>query len=103
MNFLRNLPIRQKLLLVMTLATSVALLLSGAALLWYELRDFRGNLEASLSTMARIISSNSVAAISFDDESAATETLTGLKVEPQILSAGIYREGGELFAQYMRK
>lgn len=90
-------------MLVMMLATSVALLLSGSALLWSELRDFRGNLEASITTMARIVSSNSVAAISFDDENAAAETLLGLKTEPQILAAGIYRENGGLFAQYVRK
>ncbi|MEO7319201.1 MAG: PAS domain S-box protein, partial [Chthoniobacteraceae bacterium] len=103
MNYLRNLPIRRKLMLVMMLATSVALLLSGGALLWSELRDFRVNLEASISTMARIVSSNSVAAISFDDDHAATETLRGLKVEPLILAAAIYRADGELFAQYARK
>ena len=103
MKFLRNLPIRRKLMVVMMLATSVALLLSGIALLWHELRDFRVNLEANISTMARIVSSNSVAAISFDDENAAAETLLGLKVEPQILAAGIYREDSGLFAKYIRK
>lgn len=103
MNALRNLPIRQKLMFVMMFATSVALLLSGAALLWYELRDFRVNLEGNIATIARIIGSNSVAAISFDDEHAAEEVLMRLKAEKQILAAGIYLEDGELFAKYIRK
>ncbi len=103
MTFLRNLPIRRKLMAVMMFSTSVALLLAGAALLWYELRDFRGNLETNLSAMARITGSNSVAAVAFDDAKAAEETLLALKAESQILGACIYRERGGPFAQYLRK
>ncbi len=103
MTLLRDLPIRRKLMVVMMLATVVALLLSGAALLWYELRDFRVNLEANISTMARIVGLNSTAAISFNDGPAAAETLSGLKVEPQILGAAIYLENGGRFVEYRRK
>ena len=103
MTFLRNLPIKRKLMVVMMLATSVALLLAGAGLLSYELRDFRANLEANLATTARIVGANSVAAVSFDDERAAAETLLALKVEPQILAACIYRDAEKPFAQYLRK
>ena len=103
MNFLRNLPIKRKLMVVMMLATGVALLLAGVALLSYELRDFHMNLEANLATTSRIVASNSVAAVSFDDARAATETLLTLKVEPQILAACIYRDDGKPFAEYVRK
>ena len=90
-------------MVVMMFSTSVALLLAGAGLLSYELRDFRANLESNLATTARIIGSNSVAAVSFDDAQAAGETLMALRAEPQILAACIYRVSGEPFARYAGK
>ena len=103
MTFLGNLPIRRKLMVVMMFSTSVALLLAGVSLLSYELRDFRTNLESNLATTARIIGSNSVAAVSFDDAQAAGETLLALRAEPQILAACIYRVSGEPFTHYLGK
>ena len=100
MRFLRNLPIRQKVIAVVMMTTAVALLLAGGALLWYELHDFRAKLERDLSTLARVIGANSVAAVSFDDETAATEMLAALKAEPQIRAACIYRNNGTRLATY---
>jgi PAS domain S-box-containing protein len=102
MKLLHDLPIRRKVMLVMMLTTGVALLLACTALLSYELREFRHKLESDLATLGQVIGANSSAAISFDDEQAATEMLTALRAEPQIVAARIYRQGGQPLAGYIR-
>ena len=102
MKLLHDLPIRRKVMLVMMLTTGVALLLACTALLSYELREFRHKLESDLATLGQVIGANSSAAISFDDEQAATEMLAALRAEPQIVAARIYRQGGQPLAGYIR-
>ncbi|MGB8169695.1 MAG: ATP-binding protein [Chthoniobacteraceae bacterium] len=102
MNLIRNLPIRSKVVLVTMLTACAALLLAGAALLWLELSEFRANLERDVATLAKVIGANSVAAISFDDRSAATEMLTALRAEPKILAACIYGPNGQRLGTFRR-
>ena len=90
MRFLHHLPIRKKIITVTMLAAVAALLLAGGALFAYELRGYRTKLEADLRTLAQIIGSNCVAALSFGDKAAAVETLSALRAEPQIRAACIY-------------
>jgi signal transduction histidine kinase len=56
-----------------------------------------------LEIVAKIIGANSVAAISFDDKIAATETLAALRAEPQILAACLYRGDGMPLAKFSRE
>jgi signal transduction histidine kinase len=100
--FLQRLPVRTKIVTVTMLTALVALLLTGGTLLAYEVRDFRARLEQDLDTLARVTSANSVAAISFDDEAAAQETLRALRVEPQIVAACIYGRQPGPFATFSR-
>lgn len=102
MTFLHHLPIRIKIVTVTMLAAVAALLLTGGALFTYELRSYRANLERDLATLAKIIGANSVAAISFGDETAAVETLTALRAEPQILAACVYSLDGRPLASFSR-
>ena len=100
MNLVRNLPIRSKVVLVTMLTACAALLLAGGALLWLELSQSRAQLERDVSTLAKVISANSVAAISFNDQAAATEMLTALRAEPKIRAARIFGTDGEPLASY---
>jgi PAS domain S-box-containing protein len=102
MSFIRNLPIRSKVVLVTMLTACAALLLAGGALLWLELSQFRAKLERDVSTLAKVIGANSVAAISFDDRDAATELLMALRAEPKIFAACIYSSDGQRLATFRR-
>lgn len=90
MTLFKRLPVRAKIVAITMLTAATALLLSGLTLFWYETRDFQTKLERELTTLAQVIGANSVAAVSFGDEKAASEMLGALRVEPQILVAAIY-------------
>src|SRR6202167_4594318 len=102
MPMFRDIPIKQKLMLVLMVTTGTALLLAGAGILALDSFLFRGYLERDISALAGIIADNSTAALSFDDTEAATGTLAALRARPHIAAACIYRPDGTVFARYRR-
>jgi signal transduction histidine kinase/DNA-binding NarL/FixJ family response regulator len=99
---LQNLSIRRKLILITMLTSSMALLLSSASFLIYDLLSFRHLLTQDLTTQAEIIGYNSAAAMAFKDEPAATATLSALTVKGDIVAAVLYSPDGKMFAEYFR-
>ena len=97
---LQNLPIKRKLMLVILLTSSVALFLMGSALIAYERITFQRALEVNIGVLARIIASNSTAALAFDDRQNAGEILSALAAEHQITAAAIYDQHGRIFAHF---
>ena len=102
MLFLHNLSIKQKIILLITLTTCVAMLVAGLFLLLYDQHVVRLNMVRNLFIQAGIVGSNSTAALSFGDKAAAEETLAALQAEPHIIAAGIYPTSGKIFACYVR-
>ena len=100
---LHNLPIRRKVVLIIMLTTTGALLLAGVGLIASELRRSRREMETDLATLATIIAHNSTAALSFSDPAAAEETLEVLRSNPPIVAAAVYGQDGHLFAVYQRQ
>src|SRR5205807_5046814 len=101
MNLL-NLSIKRKLILMTMLTSSIALLLSWASFLIYDLISFRSLLTQDLSTQAEIIGYNSAAAMAFRDQTAATATLSALTAKGDIVGAVLYGPNGKMFAHYFR-
>src|SRR5437016_9302816 len=99
---LRDLPIKQKLRVVIILTTAAALLLAGIGIVVLDSILFRASMQRDLSALARIAADNSTAALAFDDPQAAAETLTALRARPHMVAACIYRETGAMFARYTR-
>jgi signal transduction histidine kinase/ActR/RegA family two-component response regulator len=97
---LRNLPVKRKLMVVILLTSSVALLLMGSALVIYERIAFRHALAVNMNVLAQIIGSNSTAALAFDDPKNAREILGALLAENQIKAAAIYDRNGQIFASF---
>ena len=97
---LKNLSIKRKLMLITMLTSGVAVVLSSAGFLIYDLISFRHSLSQDLMTQAEIIGYNSAAAMAFKDESAATVTLSALQAKEDIVSAVLYTRDGKIFAQY---
>src|SRR6266478_3496921 len=98
---LKNLSIKRKLMLITMLTSGLAVVLSSAGFLIYDLISFRQSLSQDLMTQAEIIGYNSAAAMAFKDESAATVTLSALQAKEDIVSAVLYTHDGKVFAQYI--
>lgn len=93
---------RGRVILVVLANTCLALLLSAAALLIYELRAYRVSRIDDLQTQADIIGQATGPALAFDDKKAATENLHMLRLRPQITAAAIYGPNQQLFASYVQ-
>jgi signal transduction histidine kinase len=102
LNLLRNLPIRQKLMLIALVTTGGALLLAGAALIYFDRVRFESDMVDDLEILADIVAGNSTAALTFGDQAVATETLQALHPQRSIVAAAIYDTEGRLFARYPR-
>ena len=97
---LKDLSIKRKLMLITMLTSGLAVVLSSAGFLIYDLISFRNSLSQDLMTQADIIGYNSAAAMAFKDESAATVTLSALQAKEDIVSAVLYTREGKIFAHY---
>jgi signal transduction histidine kinase/CheY-like chemotaxis protein len=98
--FLRDTPIKRKLMLVILLASGFALFLMGSVLITYEVITFRKSLAVNMGVLAEIIGSNSTASLAFRDAKSAKEILSALSAEHQITSAAIYDDQNEIFAHF---
>ena len=98
---LKDLSIKRKLMLITMLTSGLAVVLSSAGFLIYDLISFRQSLSQDLMTQAEIIGYNSAAAMAFKDESAATVTLSALQAKDDIVSAVLYTREGKIFTQYV--
>ena len=87
---------RSKRLRVLT--TGLAAFITVALLMAYQFVSDRNQLEEELRTEAMIIGASSSAALLFEDQSAAKEILTTIRLTPRILGGALYRADGKLFA-----
>ena len=97
---LSALSIRGKLIAIVMSTTGAALLLAGLGVATFEVRSYRINLSREIGTVARIVSINSTASLSFEDSRDATDVLSALASQPEIQAACLYRGRGPLFASY---
>jgi signal transduction histidine kinase len=100
LNPLRDLPIRQKLMLIALVTTGGALLLAGAALIYFDRVRFESEMASELEILADIVAGNSTAALTFGDQAVATEVLQALRPQRSIVAAAFYDSEGRLFAEY---
>jgi hypothetical protein len=98
----RDMPIKQKLMVIIMSVTAAALLLSGAGIVIADSILFRSATERDISVLAQILADNSTAALAFEDPQTAIQTLASLKARPHLIAACIYRPDGSIFATYVR-
>jgi signal transduction histidine kinase/ActR/RegA family two-component response regulator len=103
MNWLRNLPIKRKLNLVILMTCSLALFLACVALALYQWYDFRRTLVSDTTALADVSAKDSRAALTFEDNSAAQKILLALQSEPDISAACLYNANNSRFSSYTRK
>jgi signal transduction histidine kinase len=94
--------VRGKMLAVVLATTLAALMVNAAALLWYNLEDYRRTQLADVRTHAEIIGRASATALVSGDRREAERDLGTLRARSDVEAAALYRADGELFAAYRR-
>ena len=99
-HFFRNAPIQRKLMLIILVSCAAALLAAAAVEAGFRLFTERSNFQRDIATLARVIASETAAAVVFHDEKAVQESLAALRENTTIRSAGIWLPDGRMFCRY---
>jgi methyl-accepting chemotaxis protein len=102
MSWLANVPIRAKLLLISALASAIALLLAGAAIVAYDTVTYTDQKKREISVQAETLGASVTAALAFNDAKVAEEYLKAFDANPEIAAAAIFAADARLFARYAR-
>jgi hypothetical protein len=97
---IQNLSIRSKVILVTTICSSLALVLSATGFVMHNVRTMRDSKVEEIRTQARIIGFNSTAVLTFQDSAAAAKLLAALKSQPSVEFACLIDEQGNELACY---
>ena len=92
--------LRHKLLGLMLLGTSIAVLVTLAAMVGYDLRAYHRSWLADVDTQGELLGQTTAAALAFDDPKTARSNLALLRFQPKVLAAAVYDNKGRLFASY---
>ncbi|MQA30895.1 MAG: response regulator [Luteitalea sp.] len=101
-NWVRDLSLARKIILVIMGVSSTALLLACLALVGYDTTMARTGLTRDIGILADVVGATSTAAVSFSDAQAATETLGAVTVNRNVRTAAIIRNG-MVFARFDRR
>src|ERR1041385_4563227 len=96
----RDTPIQRKLVLIILLTSTVALLLMRSAFFIFEYLTFRQATLEQSATLARAIAANSTAVLTFGNQQDAEETLSAFEAEGSLVAAALYDANGNLFSYY---
>ena len=102
MRWQREVSIRQKIQRIVIIACGAALFLASAVFTLYDRTTFLQAKTDDLMASARMIGSNSTAALAFRDSKTAREVLSALQAKPRVVNACIYDAEGKVFATYQR-
>ena len=101
MRALKDISINAKLTLLALVAGGVAVVLSSAAAVVDNMHLIRSSKVQQLSAMAKVLGSNSTAALTFDDPKVANELLSSLGLHPTVQFARLYDAKGRAFTTYL--
>jgi len=94
---------RRKLIFAAALPASIFVCLACLVSITNEYYNFRSENTAQLSAIMGVVGENSAAALVFEDNKNAQETLAALHTIPSVFSAGLYNKQADLFASYQQK
>lgn len=88
-------------LMIAVMGTSITVLLvTCSVFITYEYLTFRRDIVRALTTRGEIIAANSTAALAFQNEGDAREVLSAFRMDPHMVAACLYDQGGRVFAKY---
>ncbi|MFC1783121.1 CHASE sensor domain-containing protein, partial [Planctomycetota bacterium] len=99
---LKNLTIKQKLTWITMVTSTAALLLAGGAFIIFERINLYHQAEYDISIQSEMIAESCKAFLDFGAADEAGENLALLRAAPSIVSACIFDNEGNIFAQYKR-
>jgi signal transduction histidine kinase/DNA-binding response OmpR family regulator len=100
--WMHGLSIKAKLIVLSMATTAAALLAASAAFMAYDYVTFRQQQIGRLETLGDMIGAASSAAITFNDQAAARETLATLTPHAALVRSQILDNNGRPFATYQR-
>jgi signal transduction histidine kinase len=100
MQFLKNTPIRRKIISIVMIVCTMVLLAAHSVIAYTQWYSGHKSLMDSLSTLTRVVGVNSGASLAFHDPETGREILAALQSEEQVVSAKLFYPDGELFASY---
>src|SRR6266404_2197102 len=99
--FLNQLSIRRRLLLLTMLTSGIGVLLGCAGYVVFDLRDVRQQKVEDLQSLADFVGTNAIAALAFDDPAGATNLLEALHPRPHIRLGLFYAPDRAYLAGYL--
>ena len=100
-NYIRNLPLQRKLMLIIMLCCSATLLAASLFFVGREAKVLYRDQQEDLSSLADMIGRNVASALVFDDPDSAQETMEPLAGKPSILAAYVVSKDGNLLARHI--
>jgi signal transduction histidine kinase/ActR/RegA family two-component response regulator len=98
----RRQPVRRKLTATVLCTSAVTLITGCVVFATYDYIDARSRLVRDVTLLADMLGTNSIAPLTFNDATAAVETLRATAVNEHIESARLYMPNGTLLASYVR-
>lgn len=95
-----HLSIKQKLVLIIMLTSTISLMLVSMTFLLRDIITFQRNLVDNLSVIAQVVGMNSEGALAFYDKYTAERHLSAFRAHPGVVYACIYGADGKPFATY---
>jgi len=96
--FIKNIKIKHKLIIIIMSTVVVSLLLAGSVLIVSERYLAKQSMVDKLTTISRIIADRSTAALSFNDKQVAQEVLSALDNESSVILGCIYDATKTIFS-----
>lgn len=99
---LKNIPVKQQLILMICLISFISLLMASASFVMYDRFTYKQQLVHNATILARIIASHSATAVAYNDVYQARLNLESLGIDATLVSACIMTDTGQLVAMYSR-
>lgn len=103
MSLFTNISIHRKLILIQVLTAFVVIILCSVTFFVVDYKSMCENKNKSLLSIAKVIGTNSVAPLLFNDRESSEEILSDLKVETNITNACVMDTSGEILGNYIRE
>lgn len=99
---LKNISIKNKLVLMQVFTSALVLGICITAFVLIDIKGFKDRKETTSIAIAQMIGFNSISALEFLDNTAANKSLSELKGQTDILNASILDKNGKVFASYTK-
>ncbi len=100
---LKNIPVKQQLILMICLISFISLLMASSAFVLYDRYAYKESLVNEVTMLARVIASHSANAVAYNDVFEARTNLESLGINASLISACIKSENGQLTVMYSRQ